>query len=165
MRFVSFLEMAGLLSRGPNSTGNSSLLRSSRTCLIVWLFTVRQFVLMFTTNKNDQLMLGDLTGYWNSYRMYYLLPLCLLSLQTALCCTFFRIYESELNWFVPFQSVKPMRCARITIDHTVHNVRINISIILGLCIAFGSTVFLGLETHRTAYEKLNEEDFFMFLPW
>ena len=124
---------------------------------------MRQLALIFVEDTYVQLMLGDLTGYWSEDRMYFLVLSVFLSFQATLCCTFFRMDE-QLKWFLPFQSIGPMRCAPITIDHTAHNVRINIPIILALAIASGSTVFVVFETIPTAYENLNE-DFRMCIPW
>ena len=161
VNFVPFLESAGLVSRGSNWLRS---LYCRVICSFLWLFPVGQFVIHIGVTY-VQLMLGDLTDYWNGHRMYFLWPSCLLGLQAALCCTLFRRYGSQLNWFVPFEAIRPMRCAKTIIDHKVHNVRINISIILALVIAYVSTVFVGFETFRTAYENLNENYFRMCIPW
>lgn len=179
VQFEFFLKTAGLLSTGVDLKHRYGPIKRDKTsnrlrslycrviCSMFWLFTLRQFILMFIGDQYVQVILGDITGYWNSYRMYYLMPSFFLSLQAALCCTFFMTNESELNWIVPFLSIKQLqvRNTRITMDHTMHNVRINISIFLVLCIAFGSTAFVAYETFRTAYENFSEETFRMWIPW
>ena len=166
VQFEFFLKTAGLLSIG-SDLNRMRRLYCRVICSMFWLFTLRQFILMFINDSYVQVMLGDITGYWNSYRMYYLFPSFLLSLQTALCCTFFMSNESELNWIVPFLSIKQIhwKNPRFTMDHSMHNVRINISIFLVLCIAFGSSAFVSYETFRTAYENFSEETFLIWIPW
>ena len=179
VQFEFFLMTAGLLSTGSDLKHRFGPIKRDKPtnrlqsmychviCSMFWLFTLRQFILMFISDSYVQVMLGDITGYWNSYRMYYLLPSFLLSLQAALCCTFFMSNENELNWIVPFLSIqqKKYKNPRFTMDHSMHNVRINISIFLVLCIAFGSSAFVSYETFRTAYENFSEETFLIWIPW
>lgn len=65
-------------------------------CLLLWFFAIRSFVLMFIGDREIQLMMGDLTGFWNDYRMYYLMPTFYYSLQTAIIATIFLRNESEV---------------------------------------------------------------------
>ena len=51
---------------------------------------------MFIGDREIQLMMGDLTGFWNDYRMYYLMPTFYYSLQTAIIATIFLRNESEV---------------------------------------------------------------------
>jgi hypothetical protein len=53
-------------------------------------------------------MMGDLTGFWNDYRMYYLMPMLFFSLQTAITSTIFLVKEKDLAWLVPFLSIKQL---------------------------------------------------------
>jgi len=66
-------------------------------CLMLWFFAIRGFVLMFISDREIQLMLGDLTGFWNDYRMYYLMPTFYYSLQTAIIATIFLRNEQEVR--------------------------------------------------------------------
>lgn len=61
---------------------------------------------MFIGDQQLQVMMGDLTGYWNDYRMYYLMPQLYLSFQAAVTCTIFLRNEHEVNWMVPFYTSK-----------------------------------------------------------
>ena len=97
VQFEFCLMTAGLLSTGSVLKNRFGGIKRDKTinrlrslychviCSMFWLFTLRQFILMFISDSYVQVMLGDITGYWNSYRMYYLLPSFFLSLQAALC--------------------------------------------------------------------------------
>jgi len=78
-------------------------------CTMLWFFAIRSFVLMFIPDRGIQLMMGDLTGYWNDYRMYYLMPMLFFSLQTAITSTIFLVKERDLAWLVPFLSIKQLQ--------------------------------------------------------
>lgn len=52
---------------------------------------------MFISDREIQLMLGDLTGFWNDYRMYYLMPTFYYSLQSAILATVFLRNEQEVK--------------------------------------------------------------------
>ena len=52
---------------------------------------------MFISDREIQLMLGDLTGFWNDYRMYYLMPTFYYSLQSAIIATIFLRNEQEVS--------------------------------------------------------------------
>lgn len=88
-------------------------------CSMLWFFTIRSFVLMFIWDRSVQLMLGDLTGYWNDYRMYYLMPMLFVSLQTAITSSIFLSKEKDLGWLVPFFSL------RQTLSNNLHSERYN----------------------------------------
>lgn len=113
---------------GANISGDGSNLVSTSwirrlycrmVCALLWFFTIRSFVLMFIWDRSIQLMLGDLTGYWNDYRMYYLMPMLFLSLQTAITSSIFLTKEKDLGWLVPFFSL------RQTLSNNLHSERYN----------------------------------------
>ena len=130
-------------------------------------YTLRQFALMFISDRWTQVVLGDMTGYWNNYRMYYLMPSFFLSLQAALCCTIFLTKEQELGWVVPFLSMGQIqvRNTRITMDHTMHNTRINIIIFLVWLLTLGTTAMVGIKTFETAWENFDQTTFRFWIPW
>ena len=185
--FEFYLMTAGLLTTGlkPNLMRSAGLksqagslvwsgLRgfySGLICLMFWLFSLRQFVLIFIEDTYVQLMLGDITSYWTHYRLYYLLPSFFLSFQSACCCSFFLAKESSVNWAVPFVPTERTRQHRAylyapyQIKWEKHSVRIRITIYSVLFVTFGSTMFVGYETFRTAYEGLDEGIFCMWIPW
>ena len=168
MKIVFFLKTAGILSTGVNGEdSNWRSLYCRVLCSIFWLFSLRQFALIFIKDLYIQVLLGDLTGYLNAHRMYYLLPSLFLSMQADLGCMLFMTNESKLNWLVPFppKEPPPMLSNQIPMQHTVHNVRINISIIIALCSAFGSTAIVSYGTFTTAYENFSEETFRLWVPW
>lgn len=111
--------------------------------------------------------MGDITGYWNNYRMYYLMPSFFLNLQCALCCTIFLTKEKELNWIVPFLSIRQLqiRNNRVTMDHSMHNTRINFIIFLVWIVTLGSTAAVGLKTFETAWTNFDEATFRLWIPW
>lgn len=78
-------------------------------CVMLWFFVVRTFALMFIWDREVQVMLGDLTGYWNEFRLYYLLPQLFFSVHTAITMSIWQSKEGDLGWLVPFVSVRQMQ--------------------------------------------------------
>lgn len=95
------------------------------------------------------------------------MPSFFLSLQCALCCSIFLTKEKELNWIVPFLSIRQLqiRNARVTMDHTMHNARINIMIFCVWIITLGSTAAVSFKTFETAWESFDESTFRLWIPW
>lgn len=115
VRYDQFFRFFGLLSSGtsqyykpaadpPKKSGSSFLNRlyCRLVCLTLWLFVIRTFALLFIWDRDTQLMLGDLTGYWHEYRLYYLMPMLFVSLHAAITCSIWRSKEEDLSWLVPF---------------------------------------------------------------
>jgi hypothetical protein len=51
---------------------------------------------MFIFDREVQLMMGDISGFWNDYRMYYLMPTFYYALQSAITSTIFLRNEQEV---------------------------------------------------------------------
>lgn len=122
LRYDKFFRLFGLLSSGtsqyfkpaadpPQKSGGSFLNRwyCRLVCLTLWFFVIRTFALLFIWDRNIQLMLGDLTGYWNEYRLYYLMPMLFVSMHAAVTCTIWRSKEKDLSWLVPFIENRELR--------------------------------------------------------
>ncbi len=156
---------------------------------MLWFFAIRGFVLMFIGDREIQLMLGDLTGFWNDYRMYYLMPTFYYSLQTAIIATIFLRNEqevkfwkhkslktklklffhfSQLAWLVPFVSVKQMQTNSIRTakyDTNNHERRTQVTIIINNLIVLVATGMVGSLYTLTAYENMDQYTFRLFVPW
>lgn len=121
IRYDVYFKIFGLVSTGtdiqskvgpvkePESGSRVRRVYCQLVCTLLWFFAIRSFVLMFISDRNVQVMLGDLTGYWNDYRMYYLMPMLFFSLQTAITSTIFLVKEKDLAWLVPFISIKQLQ--------------------------------------------------------
>ncbi|RWS15082.1 Gustatory receptor-like protein [Dinothrombium tinctorium] len=135
---------------------------------LLWFFAIRSFVLMFIWDPQLQLMMGDITGLWNDYRMYYLMPMLYFSLQTAITSSSFLSKERDLTWLVPFISVKQMQMN----GHRSHyynikkyTVRITIGIFVSICFVVALTGVVSYQYYITARTKMTDEEFFYWLPW
>uniref|UniRef100_A0AAN0LJ39 Gustatory receptor-like protein n=1 Tax=Polyphagotarsonemus latus TaxID=1204166 RepID=A0AAN0LJ39_9ACAR len=178
-QFEFFLKLSGLLSKGIDLKQrygpikkDKSLIRIRRIycqliCSLMWFNTLRLFVLMFISDKWIQLILGDITGYWNDYRLYYLMPSFFLSFQCALCCTIFLMKEKDLSWVVPFFSIRQLQVynSKVSLDHKMHNSRIRIVIFFVWIITLATTSVIGFITFDTAWESLDQTTFRLWIPW
>lgn len=61
---------------------------------------------MFIGDRQLQVMMGDITGYWNDYRMYFLMPMLYYSFQAAVTSTVFLRNEHDISWLVPYYTSK-----------------------------------------------------------
>jgi hypothetical protein len=179
IQYEFFFKLFGLLSSGAELRQRAGPVKKDRSavrlrrvycqaiCTLMWLFTVRSFVLMFIDNREWQVWMGDLSGYWNSYRMYYLMPSFFICLQTALTCTGFLAKERQLAWLVPFLSVKQLQVnnSRVTTDPKPYRLRINLCIIVCLLIVIGSSGAVTYLFAITALEQLGPTLFRWWLPW
>jgi hypothetical protein len=55
---------------------------------------------MFIGDREIQLMMGDVSGFWNDYRMYYLMPTFYYALQSAITSTIFLRNEQEVSIYL-----------------------------------------------------------------
>ena len=117
IRYDTYFRVFGMISRNVDQyckSGGAKLSGTSRfnrmycrlICVLLWFFVVRTFALMFIWSREVQVLLGDLTGYWNEYRLYYLLPQLFFSVHTAITLTIWQAKEGDLAWLVPFLSVR-----------------------------------------------------------
>ena len=114
LSYEFYFKVFGLISNGLNFGQRYGPIKQDKTstnlrklycrliCLMLWFFAIRGFVLMFISDREIQLMLGDLTGFWNDYRMYYLMPTFYYSLQTAIVSTIFLRNEADVSFFAYF---------------------------------------------------------------
>lgn len=84
VQYEFFLKLAGLLSTGVDLKQRYGPIKQDRSsiklrrvycriiCSLFWFFTIRQFVLMFISDRYIQVIMGDITGYWNNYRRFFL---------------------------------------------------------------------------------------------
>lgn len=93
---LDFGQRYGPIKQDKTST-NLKRLYCQFVCLLLWFFAIRSFVLMFITDREIQLMLGDLSSFWNDYRMYYLMPTFYYSLQAAIIATVFLRNEQDVS--------------------------------------------------------------------
>ncbi len=73
-------------------------------CLFLWFFVLHLLFLIFTDKHQTHLYWGNITIFLQDYKLYYLLPKLLYTLQTAITATLFLINERE----VYFQKIKLM---------------------------------------------------------
>lgn len=147
VRYDAYFRIFGLVSSGMDvqsklagkeKSGNRGRrLYCQFVCALLWFFAIRSFVLMFIGDRNIQVMMGDLTGYWNEYRMYYLMPMLLFSIQTAITATIFLIKERDLAWLVPFISIKQLQISSTSramqqFRPSHHKIRIYVGILFDL---------------------------------
>ncbi|KAH9417127.1 gustatory receptor 64a [Dermatophagoides pteronyssinus] len=180
LAYESYFKIFGLISSGLDFGQRYGPVKQDKTstnlkrfycqfvCLLLWFFAIRSFVLMFIGDREIQLMMGDLTGFWNDYRMYYLMPTFYYSLQTAIIATIFLRNESELAWLVPFISVKQMQTNSIRTakyDTNNHERRTQITIIMNNLIVLVATGMVAMLYLLTAYENMDDSTFKMFIPW
>lgn len=114
--------------------------------------------------------MGDLTGYWNEYRHYYLIPSFFLSLQSAAICTWSNTKEKNLQWCVPFFSIKQLEIRNDNSDFMYYNYadrikRINITLSATWLVTLTSTAIFGFVTFETAYIHFDTFTFYCFIPW
>lgn len=120
IRYDTYFRVFGMIPRsveqyfkssGTKMSGTSRFNRMYCRLIVVmlWFFVVRTFALMFVWSREVQVMLGDLTGYWNDYRLYYLLPQLFFSVHSAITLTIWQAKEGDLAWLVPFVSVRQMQ--------------------------------------------------------
>lgn len=76
-----YFKVFGLISSGFDFQTRYGPIKQDRTgaslkrlycqfvCALLWFFALRSFVLMFIGDQAVQIMMGDLTGFWNDYRM------------------------------------------------------------------------------------------------
>ena len=175
-----YFKIIGLISTGLDFQQRYGPIKQDRTsasirrlycqlvCALLWFFTFRTFALMFISDRETQLMLGDLTGYWNDYRMYYLMPMFYYALEAAITATIFLRNEQELAWLVPFLSIKQLQSNQgksTQYDVSTHKNRTQITIFLNNVIVIGVTGAVGGVFLKTAYENMDMYNFELFIPW
>lgn len=108
IKYDRYFKIFGLISTGLDFQQKIGPIKQDRTstklrklycqfvCAMLWFFAIRSFVLMFINDRSLQIMLGDLTGFWNDYRMYYLMPMLFYSLQSAIASTIFLVKGNQL---------------------------------------------------------------------
>ncbi|RWS31825.1 Gustatory receptor-like protein [Leptotrombidium deliense] len=168
--YESYFKLFGLISSGVNSWQKLGPIKQDLSgmkvrrvycqliCALLWFFAIRSFVLMFIFDRSIQVMLGDITGYWNDYRMYYLMPMLYFSLQTAITSSTFIAKERDMTWLVPFLSVKQLQYSHKTI-------RTSIAITFGVCFVVFITGIVGYQYYITARNNMDDETFLYWLPW
>lgn len=88
--------------------GLMSRLYGRLVSLMLWFFFVRSCALAFVWDRETQVMLGDLTGYWTDDRLCYLVPMAFFSLHAALIMSKWQSKAKELAWLVPYISPRHM---------------------------------------------------------
>lgn len=137
-------------------------------CSLLWFFTIRGFALMFISDRELQVMMGDLTGYWNDYRMYYLMPMFYYSLQAAITATVFLSKENTLAWLVPFLSVNQLQNSSSYVnryDPTKHKTRTRFFVTINMGITMFVTGAIAWLYYDTAWNNMDELTFRYWLPW
>jgi len=136
-------------------------------CLFLWFFVLHLLFLIFTDKHQTHLYWGNITIFLQDYKLYYLLPKLLYTLQTAITATLFLINEREILRFIPVLSADELdqgntiakydsqTCKEIT------DARINTNNI----IIFLSTAITFAAYSLFSYENLNYQNFFYFIPW
>ena len=160
IRYDSYFRMFGMISRSVDQyfksgagkmsgTGRFNRMYCRLVCVMLWFFAIRTFVLMFIWDRNVQVMLGDLTGFWNEYRLYYLMPQLFIALHTAITMTIWQAKEADLAWLVPFASLRQMQSNNNNSVHSNyrpagHRIRIYAGILFDLVGHLSLSFFLSL---------------------
>lgn len=136
---------------------------------LLWFFTIRGFVLMFIWDRELQVMMGDLTGYFNDYRMYYLMPMFYYSLHTSITASTFLNKEPTLGWAVPFLSMRRLENGgniRVhQFDPNNHRKRIRFFVFLNLIAVGIVTGGWAYEYYMAAWNNMDELAFRYWIPW
>lgn len=142
IRYDVYFKIFGLISTGMDIQTRNGTVKQGKgsrgqriycqmICTMLWFFALRSFVLMFISDRELQVMMGDVTGYWNDYRLYYLMPMLFFSLQTAITSSIFLSKEKDLAWLVPFLSVKQLESGTMRTSQfraSAHKIRIYLGI-------------------------------------
>ncbi|KAI1301473.1 hypothetical protein HDE_02936 [Halotydeus destructor] len=184
IKYDFYFKLFGLISTGLHFEQKVGPIKQDRTssklrklycqliCALLWFFALRSFVLMFISDRSIQLMLGDPTGYWNDYRMYYLMPMLYYALQSAITSTIFLVKEEDLAWLVPFVSLKQMqqqgghqRPAEEHYSPKNHMTRLNVAIGVNLGLVAMVTASIGLLYYNTTSRNMDTSGFYLWMPW
>lgn len=180
IRYDFYFKLFGLISTGLDFTQKIGPVKQDRTkakirrlysqlvCALLWFFAIRSFVLMFIGDRSLQIMMGDLTGFWNDYRMYYLMPMLYYSLQSAITSTIFLVKEDELAWLVPFLSLKQIQASNQRNDYYNpgnHKLRVRFWILINMGVVGLVTSSIALLYYNTTSRNMDETTFMLWLPW
>jgi hypothetical protein len=105
-KFLYWLKKKNIEIFSPNRIvpGKLSQIYPYFVCLFLWFFVLHLLFLIFTDKHQTHLYWGNITIFLQDYKLYYLLPKLLYTLQTAITATLFLINERE----VYFQKIKFM---------------------------------------------------------
>lgn len=105
-RVEQYLKSSGSKMRG---TGLMSRVYGRLISLMLWFLTLRTMALIFISDHETQIMLGDLTGFWTDDRICFLVPMAFFSLHAALIMSKWQSRGGELAWLVPYVSIRRAR--------------------------------------------------------
>ena len=180
IKYDLYFKIFGLISTGLDFSQKIGPIKQDRTstklrrlycqfvCVLLWFFAIRSFVLMFIWDRSLQVMLGDLTGYWNDYRIYYLMPMLFYGLQSAIASTIFLNKEDDLAWLVPFLSMKQVQNPKdINEFYNPKNHKWRILVMIGINsgIVFLFTSSILMLYYNTTSRNMDEATFLLWLPW
>jgi hypothetical protein len=138
-------------------------------CILLWFFVFQTFTLMFcyVNCETVHLLFGNITFFIENYKLHYLLPKFLYSLSIAVTATNFVVYDRELLGFIKTVSADEsdesnktakydnQRCREFVDKKKKFN---NLIIFLSIPLTFGTYFYY-------AYNNLNSEKFFQYIPW
>ncbi|XP_074602736.1 uncharacterized protein LOC141856349 [Brevipalpus obovatus] len=175
--YEGFFKLFGLLSSGLDQEPRFGPIKADRTtvkvrrfyCQIVtamlWFFTVRGFILMFIDDRGIQIIMGDISGFWHDYRMYYLMPQFYYALSCALVATTFLYKEREYSWLIPFVTISQHQTTSARPIPVRHSLRTNIYITFNVIIVGGVTGSMGYLYYKTAWDNMDAHTFRLWAPW
>ncbi|XP_015795876.1 uncharacterized protein LOC107372206 [Tetranychus urticae] len=177
LSYETWFKIFGLLSSGLDHERRFGPIKQDRTpvkikrlyCQLItamlWFFAVRGFVLMFIDDKGLAILMGDLSVYWNDYRMYYLMPTFYYAFSSALVATTFLLKERDLSWFIPFMTFSQHQSTDPNDKLGFHRWRTLIFTLFNLTITMWVTGSMGYLTYSSARDNMDAHTFRLFMPW
>ena len=153
--------------RSNNNCFKLSRLYCITICVFLWLSTARVFILLFIEDKETQVRMGDITYFWNNYRLYYLIPNFFCGLHAALINTHFISKENDNAWLVPFVSA-----THHSADHQrtlnpfyTYQTRTRLFILFNVSLICFTISFNFYTYYITYRDRLDDTTTQMYIPW
>lgn len=177
LMYEFYLKLFGLIASGIDQEPRFGPIKGDRTSVkvrrlycqliiaMLWFFTVRGLVLMFVEDRSLEIIMGDISGFWNNYRMYYLMPQFYYALSCALVATTFLYKEKDYTWLIPFVSFNKNLSTSAAAIPVGYRKRTIFFIITNLIIIAGITGSMSYLYYQTAFSNMDPHTFRLWLPW